>query len=345
MTYRRDNVARSLYVNGLHQTCMEECLRFTRDEKKEHLLRKLSHFQVNVTEKKRYKFVLLIGERENMHLVCRRGFARAYAVSHWYVEDLVNRLKSGDVNCLTELNPVTSVNPSQISDRRIKTFAESYGIDLTNEQLGSLRLQQSIPSLICAAWMQYYFSLIGDQVPNSDSETHIDPITKKSIHEEYVFDMKHLGEPALELQTFLRVWKDCYPYVRMRKYKQSCGHCNLCSLLGDKRRKFRDRVGREEVTNLFALHRLSTMNERRSYYERRLLAELNKGMFLSTISDGMQQNHCFLPWYGNSKMPGVHIKQHLQGVLMHGHNITVYRTFANIGGGANLAIHTWLLSL
>jgi hypothetical protein len=60
----------------------------------------------------------------------------------------------------------------------------------------------------------------------------------------------------------------------------------------------------------------------------------------------MMQNHCLLPWYGNTKMPGsLHIKQHLQGVYMHGHNMTVYRTYANVGGGANLAIHTWLLSL
>ena len=30
---------------------------------------------------------------------------------------------------------------------------------------------------------------------------------------------------------------------------------------------------------------------------------------------------------------------------MHGDTMTIYRTFANVGGGANLAIHTWLLSL
>lgn len=90
---------------------------------------------------------------------------------------------------------------------------------------------------------------------------------------------------------------------------------------------------------------MSTMGERRKYYDRRTEAMLNKYMFLSTISDGMQQNHCLLPWFGHNKMPAVHIKQHLQCVLMHGHNMTVFRTFANVSGGANLAIHTWLLSL
>ena len=99
------------------------------------------------------------------------------------------------------------------------------------------------------------------------------------------------------------------------------------------------------MTNLFALHRLSTMGERRTYYDRRLEAELNPSLFLSTFADGMQQTHCMLPWYGKSKTPSHHVKQHLQGVYMHGDNMTIYRTFANVGGGANLAIHTWLMSL
>mmetsp|Transcript_18371 Transcript_18371/g.26747 ORF Transcript_18371/g.26747 Transcript_18371/m.26747 type:complete len:81 (-) Transcript_18371:446-688(-) len=52
-----------------------------------------------------------------------------------------------------------------------------------------------------------------------------------------------------------------------------------------------------------------------------------------------------LPWFCNGKFPHLHIKQHLQGVLVHGHKMIVYRSFANVGGGANLAVHGWLLSL
>ena len=38
-------------------------------------------------------------------------------------------------------------------------------------------------------------------------------------------------------------------------------------------------------------------------------------------------------------------KQHLQGIINHGRDITLYRTFNNIYNGANLSIHTWLKSL
>ena len=33
------------------------------------------------------------GEWRNMHVVCRTGFAKAYNVSVWYIDDLVIRLK------------------------------------------------------------------------------------------------------------------------------------------------------------------------------------------------------------------------------------------------------------
>jgi hypothetical protein len=60
----------------------------------------------------------------------------------------------------------------------------------------------------------------------------------------------------------------------------------------------------------------------------------------------MKQNHCLLPWFGNNnKMPPIHIIKHLQGMLMHDHNMPGYRTYSKIGGDANFAIHTWPLSL
>jgi hypothetical protein len=246
---------------------------------------------------------------------------------------------------LTNLNPNVAINAAVLPTDRIIRFAAEFGVQLNPQQIGSIRLPQTEKSMMCSSWMSYYFSLVGDQVPNSDNEIHLEPIPKKDVYKEYVFDMEIRKEESMTEKSFVKLWKQVFPYVKVRKYKSSCGHCNLCTLLGEKRRKFRDMAGRQEVTNLFAIHRLSTMGERRTYYDRRMEASMNSHLCLSTIADGMQQNHCTLPWFGNTKMPGVHIKQHLQGVLMHGQNMTIYRTFANVGGGANLAIHTWLLSL
>ena len=75
-------------------------------------------------------------------------------------------------------------------------------------------------------------------MPNSDQEIHLEPVPKKNVWEEYKFDMESINEPALELNSFLRIWKNVFPYVKVRKYKSSCGHCNLCAMLGEKRREF-----------------------------------------------------------------------------------------------------------
>lgn len=51
-------------------------------------------------------------------------------------------------------------------------------------------LSHCVPQLMTAAWMQSYFSLIGDQVPNSDHEIHLELVPKYKVWEEYKFDME-----------------------------------------------------------------------------------------------------------------------------------------------------------
>lgn len=59
----------------------------------------------------------------------------------------------------------------------------------------------------------------------------------------------------------------------------------------------------------------------------------------------MAQSHCQLPWLANLNNFGNTLPQHIQGVVVHGRNTMLYRTFHTVGGGANLQIHTLLLTL
>lgn len=86
------------------------------------------------------------------------------------------------------------------------------------------------------------------------------------------------------------------------------------------------------------------MGERRTYYSRRNLALIESWVYLSGITDGMQQNRCLLPWFGNNKPPPKHLKQHLQGVLLHDRNMRVYRSFSNVRITGNYCVHTWLIA-
>ena len=67
--------------------------------------------------------------------------------------------------------------------------------------------------------------------------------------------------------------------------------------------------------------------------------------YLSLITDGMAQSHCVLPYLKNLSSVSTPLTQHIQGVILHGRLTVLDRTFHNIGNGANLQIHTLLLSL
>lgn len=87
------------------------------------------------------------------------------------------------------------------------------------------------------------------------------------------------------------------------------------------------------------------MGERMSYYQRRQEAMLMPSMYWSGISDGMQQSHNALPHLGNMTPFPAPLPQHIQGMIMHGRSIEIYRTFHNIQNSSNLSIHCLLLSL
>ena len=74
-------------------------------------------------------------------------------------------------------------------------------------------------------------------------------------------------------------------------------------------------------------------------------AAAKDGRFLSLVMDGMQQSHSELPWFGNNYNTTKKLKQHLQGVTTHGVSSDIFITFNNFKGGANLAIHTFLVAL
>jgi hypothetical protein len=141
------------------------------------------------------------------------------------------------------------------------------------------------------------------------------------------------------------LWKECYPHVKIREYKSVTGKCNCCTNLSAAKRQKLDQASRKYLNQLTSLHRSFFMGERLSYYSRRNDAMLTPSEFMSLISDGMQQGHCLLPWQANMYQFGNHLPQHLQGVLNHGRNIQIYRTFHNVRNNANLSIHCFLKAL
>jgi hypothetical protein len=87
------------------------------------------------------------------------------------------------------------------------------------------------------------------------------------------------------------------------------------------------------------------MAEKRKYYNKKNLAITQPDKYMSIIMDGMSQNHCELPWFGNLKQFQATLPQHLQAVYDHGQCLTVFRTFHNIKNDSNLGVHCMLAAL
>lgn len=88
------------------------------------------------------------------------------------------------------------------------------------------------------------------------------------------------------------------------------------------------------------------MSEKNQYYMRAKEAAAPGSDSLSINTDGMTQSNCKIPYLQNlAEFPGQHLQQHIQGVLEHGREFVVYRSFNNVRHGANLAIHCLLLQL
>lgn len=149
----------------------------------------------------------------------------------------------------------------------------------------------------------------------------------------------------MQYPHFTQLWKECYPHVKVREYKNVTGKCGTCAALSAAKRRKLDRATRKYLNELTSLHRSFYMGERISYYSRRTAAILTPSMYMSLIADGMQQAHCLLPWQGNLYQFSPHLPQHIQGVVNHGRNIKMFRTFHNVSNNANLSLHCFFKSL
>jgi hypothetical protein len=188
-------------------------------------------------------------------------------------------------------------------------------------------LAYTVPSMTTFGWMKQFFALVGDMIPNSFGEIHLEPTDIIDIYMEYCRDLDNCTTPLekVSYSTFCQLWTLCFEHVKIRQYKAVSGKCNTCAFLSEMRRSFADPRRRQLITLFHALHRTTYMQERLAYYDRKFNAINFPDSYLSCIIDGMAQNHSMLPWCGNLKEFNPHIKQYIIGALLHGRNLTAYR--------------------
>ena len=104
--------------------------------------------------------------------------------------------------------------------REFSRLAKIRGRILNHTQIAAIQIANTSAALATYSWMDYFFKLVGDFIPNSNDEIHLEPITIQEIYDEYVIDMEHQGDQSLGYEALLRMWSSCFPYVKIREYKQ-----------------------------------------------------------------------------------------------------------------------------
>jgi len=212
--------------------------------------------------------------------------------------------------------------------------------------LGSILLPNTPEAKDVAAWMEFSFKRMGDHAPNRDNEIHLSKMSKSLVYVEYMNDIKALGSAkCVSSNEFENVWRCCYPYVKARSFLNVCGKCTVCGDINEFRSLALNPKDREDYTRMALQHRSMFMGERRKYYDRKFLGSSQPQSYVSTISDGMQQAHCQIPYRANQTSFQEPITQHLQGTIRHGQKIRVYRSMGNLEAKFNAAMHCWLLEL
>jgi hypothetical protein len=274
--------------------------------------------------------------------VCKKAFCNAHCVSSSHVDNIVREIKQGKQNSMTKFSDRSKVELSMLPG--LRKLANGFGLYISSKQVAAAKLPNSPTVLTAYGWMARHFSLIGDSAPNSE-EIHLEPIHIVEVYGEHVMDMEAAGIPHVNVDTFANIWTNCFDHVKIREFKAVSGKCQCCANLSTLRRTFKSQRDREYVTMMHALHRSTYMGERITYAARRNDAIMQKGSYLSLISDGMAQGHNVLPYFANQHTWTDSLPQHLQGVLSHNRGMIMYRTFHNINNCANVAMYTFLDSL
>jgi hypothetical protein len=288
--------------------------------------------------------------------VCRALFIHCYFLSHSFLDrcckDVKNNLTNPNKSNLNDHcnNFSDQTEESKITSKEITLYTEKYGLTLTTQQLAALKLPNKQLALITYGWMEYYFNLVGDCQPNRNAEIHLEPTTIGSIYYEYCDEIKDMQNINTQYESysfpaFCKFWKDYFPHVKVREFKAVAGKCNVCCKLSELRKSSRHKFEKQQLTLLHQLHRSAYMNERMAYNVRKSEGCTLGHIYLSIITDGMAQTHCELPHLGQQGNFSHKMKQHLQGVLVHGRGMFIFRTFHTIQNSANLQIHTMLLTL
>jgi hypothetical protein len=261
-------------------------------------------------------------------LVCKDVWAYFLNTTDYRLKVLSEAYKKGtsaiglNVNMRTIYSDKTNHHATV---EEMKTIYEELGLDydLESAQMGSIQPHESETFF----WFRDHFNLVGDSMPNTDGEVHIDKIEKQDIYCMYVNEVR---SECLTFSAWNKFWKRCFPNVSIRQWKNVSGKCEDCAKINNGRLVSQSIEEAKAFRKLHLVHKSKFyMPERLSYHSRRKEAR-NDETILSIIIDTMDNNHCAVPYVGSGDTFNNPIHQGILGCFAHNSGkFTIYRTVGN----------------
>lgn len=185
-------------------------------------------------------------------------FIEALGLTEMGLKTIKQKIKTQEERGVARFRDGTPCDESTVES--VKDIASDNNSILSRDQVSMLTIRKSVPAFMAIAWFKRYFKLVGDQMPNTLDEIHLEACDYQDLYEEYVFDMTHVNkigrnEEYLSYTRWRELWIQHFPNVRVREYKQVTGKCSECEMLSDTRKRTKTAWGRQLVTECHAFHR------------------------------------------------------------------------------------------
>jgi hypothetical protein len=148
--------------------------------------------------------------------VCSTAYHKIHNREHASFERLIAEIRRGDING-EQFRSNAALSPSLI--KQLNKTGGAFGLRISNDEVNSANIGKGMKNIFAAVWMNEFFQMTGDPMPNTDGEIHLEKQEKKSIWEEYASDFKFKNRSPLSYSSFCELWTSSFPYVKIRVYK------------------------------------------------------------------------------------------------------------------------------
>jgi hypothetical protein len=165
--------------------------------------------------------------------VCKDVWAYFLNTSEYRIKLLSHAYKSDKSAIGASINKKTfysDVTNHDTTVDELRALYEELGLEYNLEMLQMGALQRH--EFDTFFWFRDHFELIGDPMPNTAGEVHIDKTEKQEIYCLYVNEVR---QNCLTFSAWNKFWKRCFSHVKIRKWKNVSGKCDDCAAINNGR--------------------------------------------------------------------------------------------------------------